>query len=149
MCLTFFHCLLHRRPLDWHRFWSLPVLGEIKRNDPLWVKSEILIQQYNFCSSNEEGMERTSFCVISSFLFMISDWLLTLTQLLFFSFLFSLTHMWSFIHSLLVWTKTISLSSLPPSQSCVDHREFKRCGPFDPYINAKVCTLCCWNYLSF
>ncbi|XP_026223200.1 ankyrin repeat and SAM domain-containing protein 1A isoform X2 [Anabas testudineus] len=22
-------------------------------------------------------------------------------------------------------------------QSCVDHKEFKRCGPFDPYINAK------------
>lgn len=26
------------------------------------------------------------------------------------------------------------------SQSSVDHKEFKRCGPFDPYINAKVCT---------
>ncbi|KAM9752226.1 ankyrin repeat and SAM domain-containing protein 1A isoform 4-T4 [Menidia menidia] len=29
------------------------------------------------------------------------------------------------------------LSPLPPSQSSVEHKEFKRCGPFDPYINAK------------
>lgn len=66
----------------------------------------------------------------------------SLTQFWFcFSFLFSLTHLWSsFICSLLVWSKTIGLSSLPPSQSSVDHKEFKRCGPFDPYINAKVCT---------
>lgn len=39
----------------------------------------------------------------------------------------------------------IGLSSLPPSQSSVDHKEFKRCGPFDPYINAKVCTQRCWK----
>lgn len=50
---------------------------------------------------------------------------------------------WFLIHSLLVWTETIDLSSLPPLQSSVDHKEFKRCGPFDPYINAKVCTQCC------
>ncbi|GAA6076860.1 ankyrin repeat and SAM domain-containing protein 1A isoform X1 [Tachysurus ichikawai] len=26
------------------------------------------------------------------------------------------------------------------NEQTLDHREFKRCGPFDPYINAKVCT---------
>lgn len=44
--------------------------------------------------------------------------------------------------------QNIVLSSLPPSQSSVDHKEFKRCGPFDPYINAKVCTTCCQNNIS-
>lgn len=62
----------------------------------------------------------------------------------------SFTHLWSsFIRSLLVWIQTISLSSHPPSQSSVDHKEFKRCGPFDPYINAKVCTQCCQNISFF
>lgn len=37
----------------------------------------------------------------------------------------------------------ITLTSVPPSQSSVDQKEFKRCGPFDPYINAKVCTKRC------
>lgn len=36
-------------------------------------------------------------------------------------------------------------SSLSLPQSSVDHKEFKRCGPFDPYINAKVCTQRCWK----
>lgn len=44
--------------------------------------------------------------------------------------------------------QNIVLSSLPPSQSSVDHKEFKRCGPFDPYNNAKVCTTCCQNNIS-
>lgn len=52
----------------------------------------------------------------------------------------------SLICSLLVWAKTIDLSPLPPYQSSVDHKEFKRCGPFDPYINAKVCTKRCWKH---
>lgn len=51
--------------------------------------------------------------------------------------------------SLLVSTKAIGLSSLPLSQSSVDHKEFKRCGPFDPYINAKVCTQRCWNNIPY
>lgn len=39
------------------------------------------------------------------------------------------------------------------SQSILDYKEFKRGGPFDPYINAKVCThdlwpLTCTLYLS-
>lgn len=83
-----------------------------------------------------------SFCVISPCLFMTSG--CSLTQLWFvFSVSFSLTHCDHrlFVHCLSE-PKTIGLSSLPPSQSSVDHKEFKRCGPFDPYINAKVCTRC-------
>jgi len=34
----------------------------------------------------------------------------------------------------------VSFLFSPLSQSSLDHTEFKRCGPFDPYINAKVCT---------
>lgn len=86
-----------------------------------------------------------SFCVISPCLFMTSDCLLTrlVFLLLFIQFgsFVTITHL--FIACL---TKTIDLSSLPPSQSSVDHKEFKRCGPFDPYINAKVCTQCCQNF---
>ncbi len=81
---------------------------------------------------------------------MTTDCSLTQFWFFFLPFLFSLTHLWSsFICSLLVWTQTIGLSSLPPSQSSVEHKEFKRCGPFDPYINAKVCTQCCWDNISF
>ncbi len=38
----------------------------------------------------------------------------------------------------------ISFLFSPLSQSTLDHTEFKRCGPFDPYINAKVCTHDLW-----
>ena len=86
-----------------------------------------------------------SFCVISHCLFMTSD--CSLTQIWF---LVALICDWSsFVCSSLVWKEAISLSSLSPSQSSVDHKEFKRCGPFDPYINAKVCTQCCRNNISF
>lgn len=70
------------------------------------------------------------------------------TLIFFFSLLFSLTHLWSsFIHSfshcLSEPKPSAYLLFLPPSQSSVDHKEFKRCGPFDPYINSKVCTQRC------
>lgn len=38
----------------------------------------------------------------------------------------------------------VSFLFFPLSQSSLDHTEFKRCGPFDPYINAKVCTHDLW-----
>lgn len=38
----------------------------------------------------------------------------------------------------------VSFLFSPLSQSSLDHTEFKRCGPFDPYINAKVCTHDLW-----
>lgn len=100
-----------------------------------------------------------SFCVISHRLFMTSG--CSLTQLWFFFFfpppapppffyLSSSNHVWSSFHLFIACLNpNIGLSSLPPSQSSVDHKEFKRCGPFDPYINAKVCTQHCWKPFFF
>lgn len=74
-------------------------------------------------------------------------WLLSLS---FFFSLFISNHVWlPFICSSLAWTQTSTYLLPSLSQSSVDHKEFKRCGPFDPYINAKVCTQRCWKLFFF
>lgn len=137
-----FHILFgrlpHRRAQDRHRLW--PVLFGIRRNDPLWALCSPNLKSVDQNKPLSRYHKNSVALILCHFSQPVHD--CSLTQLWFcFSFLFSLTHLWSsFICSLLVWSKTIGLSSLPPSQSSVDHKEFKRCGPFDPYINAKVCT---------
>lgn len=88
-----------------------------------------------------------SFCVISFCLFMTSD--CSLTHLTFFLLFFHLVWLiydhHSFVHCLSEPKPSTHLLSFS-SQSSVDDKEFKRCGPFDPYINAKVCTQSCQKH---
>lgn len=146
----------HFNSYVWHCVWLLTAetalqtetglaclgWGEMTHYEFIFLKVLRIIRMLNR-TNNRKYLQSLILCHFS---LPVHSWLSINSTLICFSpFFYSvMTHLWSsLIRSLLVSTKTIDLSSLPPSQSSVDHKEFKRCGPFDPYINAKVCTQCC------